>query len=132
MAKQLDPRMIDPSKPLLITELAITDLSANKITTPSGTSDNWNDLYTFVQDTSAEWEESDEIISSVTNYLSTELVTISSLNVTNELLIDGGSIFNTFLTPDNTLTTSICAISADGVTPFVMEFTNGLLTDITF
>jgi len=122
MAKQLDPRMIDPSKPLLITELAIADLSANKITTPLRTSDDWNNLYTFVQNTSAAWEESNEIISSVTEYLSTELVTISSLNITNELLV-GGS---------NTLTTSICAISADGITSFVMEFTNGLLTNITF
>jgi len=31
----------------------------------------------------------------------------------------------------NTLTTSVCAISGNGVTPFVMNFTNGLLTSIT-
>jgi hypothetical protein len=37
-----------------------------------------------------------------------------------------GTIFSS-----NTLTTSVCAVSGNGRTPFVMNFTNGLLTSLT-
>ena len=217
-ASILDPRMIDPSKPLQISETNITSLTSTLITTPSGNSDTWNivstivqansalweestditavtttvqsnsanwsfgydvatyvqsnsasweesadvtilstiiesnsanwssayvtttalssnfwnDVYTTVQINSANWEESADILPTVTNYLSTDLVTVSSLNVTQQLLSGNSDLFNLFLTPANTLTTSVCSISGDGVTPFVMNFTNGLLTSITF
>jgi hypothetical protein len=61
-----------------------------------------------------------------------EATTLNTLNVTNQLLSANTDLFDLFLTSSNTLTTSICAMSADGVTPFAMEFTNGLLTNITF
>jgi hypothetical protein len=179
-ANVLDPRMIDPSKPLTISSTVLTNVTATEIITPSGTSDdwnlttslvqansalweesaditdlatvvtsssgNWNETYTVVQSNSANWqstyetvsalsaswEESADILPTITNYLSTELVTISSLNVTEQLLSANNDLFNLFLTPANTLTTSICAMSGDGVTPFVMQFTNGLLTTINF
>lgn len=94
-------------------------------------SGNWQSTYQTVCALSASWEESADILPTVTNYLSTNLVTVSSLNVTNQLLSANTNLFNIFLTPNNTLTTSICAISGDGVTPFVMQFTNGLLTSLT-
>lgn len=104
--------------------------SAYAITTALS-SDLWNDVYTNVQLNSASWEESADILPTVTNYLSTEHVAISSLNVTEQLLSANNDLFSLFLTPANTLTTSICAMSGDGLTPFVMQFTNGLLTTIT-
>lgn len=100
------------------------------ITTTALSSNLWNDVYTTVQINSANWEESADILPTITNYLSTELVTVSSLNVTQQLLSGNSDLFNLFLTPANTLTTSVCSISGDGVTPFVMNFTNGLLTSI--
>lgn len=74
MAKQLDPRMIDPSKALAV----------------------------------------------------------GTLNATSQLLSANTDLIDIFLTPNNTLTTSICALSSDGITPFQMQFTDGLLTTITF
>jgi len=65
-------------------------------------------------------------------------------NNTGELIITGGNTVvlsamrtetSTFVQNNsaaNTLTTSVCAISGNGSTPFVMQFTNGLLTSITF
>jgi hypothetical protein len=102
--------------------------------TVSTLSSNWNfgyDVATYVQANSASWEESAEILPTVTNYLSTELVNVSSLNVTEQLLSASTDLFDLFLTPNNTLTTSVCAMSGDGVTPFVMQFTDGLLTSVT-
>lgn len=110
---------------------AVYTVSATDIATPGGNSDTWNDVSTVVQSNSASWEESADILPTVTNYLSTEQVTVSTLNVTEQLLSADTDLFNLFLTPNNTLTTSVCAMSGDGVTPFVMGFTNGLLTSIT-
>jgi glycine cleavage system regulatory protein len=61
------------------------------------------------------------IISTITNFLDTENININNLNVNS-------------LSSNNliTLTTNISALSSDGITPFVMNFTNGLLTSINF
>jgi hypothetical protein len=145
MARYLDPRMIDSSK------TAVT-FTASKVITLSGDSDLWNaastlvqansslweesaditSLQTFIQTNSASWEESADVLPTITNYLSTELVTVSSLNVTEQLLSANNDLFSLFLTPANTLTTSVCAMSGNGATPFTMQFTKGLLTSITF
>jgi hypothetical protein len=93
---------------------------------------NWESTYIAVCSLSAQWEESTEILPTITNYLSTELVTVSSLNVTEQLLSANNDLFSLFLTPANTLTTSVCAMSGNGATPFTMQFTKGLLTSITF
>jgi hypothetical protein len=61
-----------------------------------------------------------------------KVLTVGTLNVTSQLLSANTNLSNIFLTPSNTLTTSICALSGNGATPFVMQFTNGLLTTITF
>lgn len=52
-------------------------------TSNAGTSNNWNQAYTLIQANSASWEESADIIPTVTNYLSTNNVSISSLTITN-------------------------------------------------
>ena len=57
---------------------------------------NWNfgfNAGTFVQANSANWEESSEILPTVTNYLSTNNVLISGLNVTNNLIVDTNTLF---------------------------------------
>ena len=136
--KQLDPRMINPGEKFtntdntFISNLTSDNVVATNITLPGGNSDTWNDVSTVVQSNSASWEESADILPTVTNYLSTEQVTVSTLNVTEQLLSANNDLFDLFLTPNNTLTTSVCAMSGDGITPFVMDFTNGLLTSITF
>jgi len=78
-------------------------------------SSNWQNTYTTVQNNSA----------TIWNYQGTDLKSLS------------GNWQNTYTTvqnnsAENTLTTSVCAISGDGATPFVMQFTKGLLTGITF
>lgn len=48
---------------------------------------NWQSTYLTVSTLSASWEESADILPTVTNYLSTNIVLISSLNVTNNLTV---------------------------------------------
>jgi hypothetical protein len=101
--------------------------------TALGTSLDWNNTYTVVATNSASWEESAGILPTITNYLSTSNVGISSLSVTNGLTVVGNiSASGVVYSSINTLTTSICAVSGNGATPFVMQFTNGLLTGITY
>jgi hypothetical protein len=139
------------SQTLTYTESAyeISILNGNTINLSSintavvANSANWEDTYTtvqinsaswdfsynvatYVQANSGDWEESDEIIPTVTNYLSTSEVLLSSLTVTGDISATG-TIYTA-----NALTTTISAISADGITVFNMQFTNGLLTEITF
>jgi len=63
--------------------------------------------------------------------LSASNIAINTINATSSILSASTDLFDLFLTPNNTLTTSVCAMSGDGVTPFVMQFTNGLLTFVT-
>jgi hypothetical protein len=51
-----------------------------------GNSSQWNSTYTTVQNNSASWEESADILPTVTNYLSTSNVLISGLNVTGDIV----------------------------------------------
>lgn len=60
-ASILDPRMIDPSKPLTITSTILTNVTASDIVTSSGTSNDWNAASSLVQTNSAFWEESADI-----------------------------------------------------------------------
>lgn len=105
-ASILDPRMIDPSKPLQISQTNITSLTSTLITTPSGNSDTWNavstivransssweesadisNIVTFIQSNSANWEESAEVLPTVTNYLSTSNVQVSALTVSTPVI----------------------------------------------
>jgi len=66
-------------------------------------SSNWNFGYnvaTYVQANSADWEESAEILPTVTNYLSTNSVIVSTLNVTGQLLSANTDLFDIFLTSE--------------------------------
>ena len=54
-----------------------------------GTSYLWNLAYTLVQSNSATWEESADIIPTVTNYLSTNNVLISGIRVATNLTAIG-------------------------------------------
>jgi hypothetical protein len=75
MPSQLDPRMIDPTKDVAYI--------GTRFVTPSGDSNWWNRTSTLVQNNSALWEESADIVPTVTNYLSSSVVVLSSLTVTN-------------------------------------------------
>lgn len=82
MPNSLDPRMIDPSKS------AVT-FTATTVVTPSGTSDLWNAASSLVRANSASWEESADILPTVTNYLSTSNVRLSALTVTDNISSTG-------------------------------------------
>ena len=55
-------------------------------------SSNWQSAYTTVQSNSASWEESADILPTVTNYLSTNNVRLSSVTITNTLSISSVQI----------------------------------------
>lgn len=79
------------------------NLSGDYVTVGTGNSDQWNYSYnvaTFVQANSANWEESAEIIPTVTNYLSTTPVDLSSVNVFGALLSGGRDLKDIFLTTE--------------------------------
>jgi hypothetical protein len=79
MPNSLDPRMIDQSK-------SATVFTATTIVTPSGTSDLWNAASSLVRANSATWEESADILPTVTNYLSTSNVTMSSVTLNGSFI----------------------------------------------
>ena len=86
-ASILDPRMIDPSKPLQITSTVITNLTATNILTPVLSNlQTWDNVSTFVQANSASWEESAEVLPTVTNYLSTNNITLSSVTLNDSFI----------------------------------------------
>jgi len=57
-------------------------------TTNYGNSQQWYETYTTVQNFSADWEETNEIIPTVTNYLSTNNVQILSANILTNLTVN--------------------------------------------
>jgi len=87
-------------------ETAFSESSAkyeDTSTVVQSNSSNWNFGYnvaTYVQANSADWEESAEILPTVTNYLSTNSVTISTLNVAGQLLSANTDLFDIFLTSE--------------------------------
>jgi hypothetical protein len=58
-----------------------------------GNSSLWNSAYTTVQSNSASWEESADILPTVTNYLSTNNVLMSEATITNNLIV-GGTVYS--------------------------------------
>ena len=67
----------------------VSSLSSTGVIYASGGNSNlWNSVYTNVQSNSASWEESAEIIPTVTNYLSTNNVLLSSIDVTDNIILD--------------------------------------------
>jgi len=65
-----------------------------------GTSKDWFDTKTVVQQFSGTWEESDEIIPTVTKYLSTNRVLISSIDVFGKILSGNNDLFDIFITSE--------------------------------
>ena len=60
--------------------------ASNIVYALSGNSSLWNSAYTTVQSNSASWEESADILPTVTNYLSTSNVLMSAVNVTTDIV----------------------------------------------
>jgi hypothetical protein len=60
--------------------------ASNLVYALGGNSSLWNNAYTTVQANSASWEESAEILPTVTNYLSTSNVLMSAVNVTTDIV----------------------------------------------
>jgi len=65
-----------------------------------GTSQEWSQAYSLIQANSATWEESADILPTVTNYLSTNNVLVSALNTRGQLLSAGTDLFDIFLTSE--------------------------------
>ena len=74
-----------------LSSLTVTgNISAASIQTPVLSNlQTWNDTYTLVQNNSASWEETADILPTVTNYLSTSNVRLSSLTVTGNISATG-------------------------------------------
>lgn len=86
---------------------AYTAVAANSATTWNyqGTdvknlTSKYENLLTFITNTSANWEESAEILPTVTNYLSTNQVQVSSL-VSRNGVYDAGYFWNQYQAPNN-------------------------------
>lgn len=86
---------------------AYTAVAANSATTWNyqGTdvknlTSKYENLFTFVQNTSSNWEESAEILPTVTNHLSTNQVQVSSL-VSRNGVYDAGYFWNQYQAPNN-------------------------------
>lgn len=76
--------------------------ASNTIYDATGNSIQWNEAYnvaTIVQANSANWEESAEILPTVTNYLSTSNVLISAVTVTTDISAQG-LVYSRSLTPN--------------------------------
>ena len=77
-----------------------SDQFASTYVSTRTTSANWDTVYSTVRSLSNSWEESAEILPTVTNYLSTNNVLIKNLTVTTGLSVRGGlsadKIFGTF------------------------------------
>jgi hypothetical protein len=67
--------------------------SNGTITAEGGDSNDWNSTYTTVNAYSASWEETADIIPTVTNYLSTNNVLLSSAAVANDIHVGGTGYF---------------------------------------
>ena len=86
---------------------AYTAVAANSATTWNyqGTdvknlTSKYENLLTFITNTSANWEESAEILPTVTNYLSTNQVQVSSL-ISRNGVYDAGYFWNQYQAPNN-------------------------------
>jgi len=81
-------------------------LTAQNIQTPGGNSNFWNTSYTIATSVSARFDEIPEILPTVTNYLSTDFVTIygldiiENLNVSQEILSGGTPLHDIFITEE--------------------------------
>lgn len=100
---------------------AVTLTASNIIYAQGGNSQLWNAAHSLVQANSASWEESAEVLPTVTNYLSTSNVQVSALSVSTPVIANYDVITvtssRTFTNADNskvfhfnTSSSSLCAI----------------------
>lgn len=78
---------------LSASNLQVTNLSVSNLNTFTfGNASQWNQAYnvaTVVQSNSASWEETADIVPTITNYLSTSNILLSSLTVTGDVSSTG-------------------------------------------
>jgi arabinogalactan endo-1,4-beta-galactosidase len=123
--------MIDPSKPLVINNTTLTNVTASEIFTPLGNSDEWNynttllqagsgtwnNVSTIVQTNSASWEETADILPTVTNYLSTSNVQVSALSLSSVTFTNRFTIATTL-----TATTTVLEVLVNGTSKYLPLF----------
>lgn len=76
-----------------------TDITALTTILQSGSA-NWDSTYAIVSALSASWEESANVLPTITNYLSTNVIEISTLNVTQDILSGGTNLLDIFAVAD--------------------------------
>jgi hypothetical protein len=103
----------------LITYLSGALLADSELSALSG---NWQSTYATVCALSTSWEESAEIIPTVTNYLSTNKVLLSSATVTDNISAGGSVIASKSIIPVTITTTSTNITFADTDTNTVFHF----------
>ena len=91
------------------------NLSATKViyTSNYGNSIEWDSVHSSVNTTSGNWNSVYSNVNNTSGSWNSVYTTVNSSSA------------------DNTLTTTLCAISGNGV-PFIMSFTRGLLTGVTW
>ena len=103
----------------LITYLSGVLLADSELRELSG---NWQNSYNTVNTLSSTWEESAEIIPTVTNYLSTNNVLLSSATVTGNISARGSVIASKSVIPIAVTTTSTSRTFANADTNAVFHF----------
>ena len=91
-----------------------------------GTSQEWSQAYSLIQTNSANWEESADILPTVTNYLSTNNVLVSTLNTRGQLLSAGTDLFDIFLTSETDSQTLTYTPSS-----YLLSISNGNIVNLS-
>jgi len=115
------------SGPLTIyNSLSVADIIYDK----AGNSSNWNTVYSTVCALSATWEESAEILPTVTNYLSTNNVLLSSATITDNISARGTVTASQSIVPVTVTNLNVNRLFTDTDTNKVFHFdtTSGALT----
>jgi hypothetical protein len=118
------------STPILSATNLIYDGNSNSI--------GWSSVYTTVRQNSASWEEYAEILPTVTNYLSTTNVMLSSLTVMQNLSVAGILSIESFSAPaakfiigDLTLTKNLSVVGTSYMSNIIADNTNIILSAAT-
>jgi hypothetical protein len=103
-------------------------------------SGRWESNWTTVNSNSGRWESNWTTFNSNSGEYSSARSTVNNLSsrwesnwtTVNSNSADWDLCWNYVNSLPSTLTTTVCAMSGDGVTPFSLSFSNGLLTGITW
>lgn len=112
--------------------------ATNLIYDGNSNSRGWSSVYTTVRQNSATWEESAEILPTVTNYLSTSNVMLSSVTVLQNLSVAGTLSIESFSAPaaeftigDLTLTNNLSVVGTSYLGNIIANNTNIILSAAT-